>query len=227
MAEKKSEIVLTRYLFNKSTVAACLEDAIAAKKYEEACYWAYEIYYSGFQEEVLEYLMGIIETKYKHHIKLNAYLKKKYEKEPECATLPATIIKNMLMKNAENPEGESPRFVAIKEYQIEMFKTKDTPTPGRNFEFLRTVCKTPTKLTKMGKRDVDSLLDVFRNKWIYYASRSPIWASRIKAHNGKIDGRKKTVTFNTDDDLEEFHDTYNYEPDEQPIIFQKQCMGIL
>jgi hypothetical protein len=34
------------------------------------------------------------------------------------------------------------------------------------------------------------------------------------------------VEFKNDDDLEGFHDKYDYEPDEQPLNIQKGCMGI-
>jgi hypothetical protein len=78
----------------------------------------------------------------------------------------------------------------------------------------------------MKKTEEPKLLEIFRNKWLFYASRSPIWKTRILEYDGKIDGRKKTVEFKNDDDLEGFHDKYDYEPDEQPLKIQKSCMGI-
>ena len=65
---KLSELVLTRYLYNKAQVIESLQKSIDEKDYESALYWAYEIYYSGFEDEIIQYLMILLENRYKHHI---------------------------------------------------------------------------------------------------------------------------------------------------------------
>jgi hypothetical protein len=172
--------------------------------------------------------MLLFENRYKHHVKLRTYIRKKYnentlEKDP---TFIATILKNMQMKNHEKPETVKPRCIVVKADQIEKFKTIE-PTQY-NWKHLQIVCEKPViQIKNMKKKEETKLLEIFRSKWLFYASRSPIWKARILEYDGKIDGRKKTVEFKNDDDLEGFHDKYDYEPDEQPLKIQKSCMGIL
>ena len=263
MTIKLSEIVLTRYLYNKPRVIESLEEAINAKEYELALYWAYEIYYSGFEDEVIQFLIAFVETRFTHHVKLCAYIRKKCN---ECAqtydvckesginnslcilskdaTIVATIIKNMFMKNYTKPETNKPRFIAIKKDQIEKYNTVepmqyiplngiiDGVYPNSNvhlckWKHLSIVCEKAVHTIQMTKKEERGLLNIFRHNWIFYASRSPIWKTRILEYHGKIDGRKKTVEFENDDDLDGFCDTYDYEPDEQSIYTQKKCMGIV
>jgi len=248
MSTKLSELVLTRYLYNKTQVIESLQQAIDKKDYESSLYWAYEIYYSGFEEELIDYLMLLFENRYKHHIKLRSYIKKKYDanKIAKDPTLVATILKNMQMKNYEKPETIKPRCIVVKADQIDMYKTVE-PTQY-NWKHLQTVCeKQVTPIKNIKKIDEAKLLEIFRSKWLFYASRSPIWKARILEYHGKIDGRKKTVEFTPlniyngtplgvpleiqlqqlpINELEGFHDKYDYEPDEQPLNIQKGCMGI-
>ena len=52
------EIILTRYLYLKDEVEVVLLMSILNKK-ESAVFWAYELYYSGFEEELFTYLFQI------------------------------------------------------------------------------------------------------------------------------------------------------------------------
>jgi hypothetical protein len=76
------------------------------------------------------------------------------------------------------------------------------------------------------KRDKLNIRDAYYYNWLYYASQSPLWASRICAFNGVIDNETQTVEFEDEDDLQEFYLNYGYEPDEQPISIQNKCLEI-
>jgi hypothetical protein len=227
MFTKLSELVLTRYLYNKTQILESLREAIDKKDYESALYWAYEIYYSGFEDEIIEYLMLLFEKRYNHHLKLRSYIRKKYDtnKVTKNPAFVATILKNMQMKNYEKPETVKTRCILVKADQINKYKTNE---PSKhNWKHLQIICTKPVAIIKkITKSEETKLLEIFRSKWLFYASRSPIWKMRILEYNGKIDGRKKTVEFENDDDLERFHNKYDYEPDEQPLKIQKGCMGI-
>lgn len=229
MEMEKTETILTRYLYNKSNIMQSLQESFDAKDYDSVLYWTYEMYYSGFEEETMKYLLDIMENKYKTHVKLISYIRKKCANVNASAkhddTLPATIVKNLLMKNPEKPETSKPRFLLIKEEQIEKYKTVTEPK-HKSWNHLRMVCEKPLFSRKMTKKEENKLLHVFREKWLYHASRSPVWKKRILEHKGKIDNRKKTVDFVDDDDEDLFHDKFDYEPDEQPLELQKNCMGI-
>ena len=64
------------------------------------------------------------------------------------------------------------------------------------------------------KRETQDIKTAYYYNWLYYASFSPLWRTRILKHNGVIDTENKKVEFD-DDDIDEFYDNYGYEPDEQ------------
>ena len=64
------------------------------------------------------------------------------------------------------------------------------------------------------KRETQDIKTAYYYDWLYYASFSPLWRTRILKHNGVIDQKNHKVEFD-DDDIDEFYDNYGYEPDEQ------------
>lgn len=52
--------------------------------------------------------------------------------------------------------------------------------------------------------------------WDIFAFNTPIWNSRFNHYHSYIDITDFNICFKTDDLLEQFHDLYNYEIDEQP-----------
>jgi hypothetical protein len=61
------------------------------------------------------------------------------------------------------------------------------------------------------------------DNWLVNASASPIWLNRIKKYGGSI--VDDTVVFANENDEETFHNWYNMEPDEQPLIVKEKWMG--
>ena len=76
------------------------------------------------------------------------------------------------------------------------------------------------------KRDKLNIREAYYYNWLYYASQSPLWASRICAFNGIIDNETKSVDFEEEDDLQAFYSNYGYEPDEQQLSTQNKCLEI-
>ena len=52
-------IVLSRYLYSIADVQQSLFLSILEHNTEQALFWGYELYFSGFQEEAFDYLMDI------------------------------------------------------------------------------------------------------------------------------------------------------------------------
>ena len=75
------------------------------------------------------------------------------------------------------------------------------------------------------KRDDSDIVSAYRDGWLYAASFSPLWNSRIKQHNGSMNVETKEVVFETDDDTEEFYSQFGLEPDEQAIDVQHKSIG--
>jgi len=73
------------------------------------------------------------------------------------------------------------------------------------------------------KRETQDIKTAYYYNWLYYASFSPLWRSRILKCNGVIDVKNRKVEFN-DDDIERFYDDYGYEPDEQTIEVENKTI---
>jgi hypothetical protein len=216
-----NEIVFTRSLYLKSGVLESLENSILKNEYLESLFWAYEIYFSGFEEEIFGFIFDIIERFYKNYPKLIVFLKKKrrqwsIEKKEEIL---GTIIKNICMKNRLLKEGIGRQvYILMNAIDIDNLKKKINPS----YKTLSQICL----YDGIKKEKEESLLNIFRNDWLFYSNFSPIWKTRILEYNGIIDFERKKIIFENDDDLENFYDNYGYEPDEQSIEIQKRCLFI-
>jgi len=212
------EIILTRYLYLKSGVLNSLENSILKNQYEESLFWAYEIYFSGFEEEIIEFLFGIIERYYKNFPKLTNFLKKK-GKEKKDETI-GTVIKNLCLRNHLSIEGTNRQvYVVINNDAINHVRTNEI---NPCWKTLKTRCI----YDGIKGDEVNGLLQSFRDDWLFYASFSPIWKNRILENHGMIDIQNKSVMFKNNNDLENFYNKYGYEPDEQPLEIQKRCLFI-
>jgi len=210
-----SNIIFTRYLYLKSGLLESLENSILKNDFQESLFWAYEIYFSGFEEEIFDFIFGIIERYYKNFPKLTVFLKKK-RKEKNEETL-GTILKNMCLRNHLSSERTGRQFyVIIDKKDVENQKTKNI---GK-----QQLCLYDGLKREKDDSLINCLLNNLRYNWLFYASHSPIWKTRVLEYNGTIDNDKKTVTFSNDDDLENFYDKYGLEPDEQSILIQKRCI---
>lgn len=76
-------------------------------------------------------------------------------------------------------------------------------------------------------RDKADIVTAYRDDWLYAASFSPLWRARISANNGTIDKEAKAVTFEDDDDLEQFYEKYGLDPDEQRLDVQQKSTGLI
>ena len=67
-----------------------------------------------------------------------------------------------------------------------------------------------------------NLKEMFWYHWEYFAYNSPLWKKRFEKFKIKINHEKKCIDFLDDDELDEFYDQYNYEPDEQCLETQQK-----
>lgn len=217
-----TNLILTRYLYNYESVKRTLIHTILSQQEEAALFWGYELYESGFIKETIELLQEIYDNFYKEHYPILGIFIEKCIKTTDKTTI-ATIIKNLAIKPIlhKKKESKNPRFIRIKEEQIQPFMTKSSNQ--YLWKYLQEVCKYGV-LSEVYQEDI---LLLWRTNWLYYASISPIWKNRIEYHNGCIDHSLKTVRFLTDHDLDEFYNIYGYEPDEQPCEIYRKCLGII
>ena len=100
----KSPIIFTRYLYLKDEVELSLLVSLLNKK-DSAIYWAFELYYSGFEEELFQHLWKIY---YDFYYTLNPsfqeYFVKKYKEwtksssNGDCDRIIALIVGDLLIR---------------------------------------------------------------------------------------------------------------------------------
>ena len=243
--------VLTRFLYIKEEVLMSLLISVLEKDYDQSLFWASELYYSGYQEETLQYIDSIYSTFFRsQNPKLDRIMKygvKQYHKGVHMA---ASLLLNLTSKKRTytlkdfvigNFEPEIIKGAREKETNILIF----SPVPPaekykfdkishiKNREILSHCCKYSTHkkwssifdciFTKMGHKE---LYKKHTHNWLYYASYSPIWEKRIEEHCGHIDYENEKVNFQNDDWFETFHEKYEYELDEQKLDVQSKMLHI-
>jgi hypothetical protein len=242
-------LIFTRYLYSKEDVIHSLFIALIDKNIDEALFWAYELYYSGFQEETLENLLNYyIEIYENYNTKSfkNFIMKQRdnwHETKNDCII--GTIVWNlcnshydlhifiqfyfkvetskMKQKNAQTKKNKL-RLIMC-DNDIEEYKTIQH-AEGMGWKVLPHVCKYQIH------REVSTLFDAttidFKNEyyyhWLYYASFSPIWKNRLSKYNYRICNESKKIVM-SDDDEDEFYGLYSYIPDEQTIETQEMSLG--
>ena len=110
------------------------------------------------------------------------------------------------LSHPENPIiNEYSTWLPNKKY-LNAYTTLNTNTQPYNILKLNVKYKTRQSIP------LSQLTDILTN-WIYYSYDTPIWRERILQYSGiKTSNR---IEFNTDDEHEQFYDTYGYELDEQ------------
>jgi len=91
-------LILTRYLYNVIGVYHKLKTCIIQNQYIEALFWAYELYYSGLDKEVIDFLFEVIKDKLPKSTRLLKFLSKKKNISLNDPTFIATIIKNVIIR---------------------------------------------------------------------------------------------------------------------------------
>jgi hypothetical protein len=247
--EQNPPIVFTRYLYIKDDVFVSLCFSILDKKREETAFWVCELYYSGFEDEVAEYLNKIYHVFFRsRNPLLGKFMESMHGRVYEGAHIAVTMAYNLLAgprkftvhdfaTRNKDPEIISDSFetrilVTIQPDALEPYQTK-VMEPTYNWKFLQQVCLFETRKDAMdifecSHRTLDSkyICEMHRTDkhWVYFASFSPLWMARILKYKGTIDHAKQTVIFQHDNDLENFFELYGYEPDEQSVIIQRRLM---
>lgn len=240
-------LIFTRYLYSKEDVIHSLFIALLDKNCDEALFWAYELYYSGFQEETLEILLKFYNEIYE---KCNSrvftnFIMKQYNSWYANANdfIIGTIVWNLCYSNydlsnfvelyfkykiinTKDTSKQTKRLrLIMRNNDIEIYKTIEH-FEGLGSKVLPQVCryKVRREVSVLYKTSYIDFISEFHYHWLYYAVYSPIWKQRLSKYNYKICSDTKTVTMN-DDDEDEFYSLYSYTPDEQSLEMQNQILG--
>ena len=222
-----AEPVLTRYLFNKDTVFQQLKLSIYDRDYKGSLFWAYELYFSWYEKEVIDFLINILHRAFPHYKFLNEFLNDYYCEwnEADIVDKPhqfiATIIRNLLIRNPKLPENKKQALFEIIEediieyytVQINLLKPLEIPAIKED---------TPKSNKQIKVIDSKSVPD-FCDNWLYYASRNPLWKYRILQYKGTIDIKNKKVEFSNIWNREQFFEAFGYTIKDIPREIHKRC----
>jgi hypothetical protein len=250
-------VILTRYLYIKQEVLASLALSLIESNFEEALFWAYELYHSGFQEECIEFIPAVYREWYADkNPKLGKFLLSQHKKwilEKEDSVI-GTMIRNLMNREFSIKPGslgakllseriktpvkdfakDNGFYIQMDPSGLEKYKTVEKGKEELPYLVPRRCCvfearKYANTAFNCHHKDTSNkdLYLIYRDHWVYYASFSPLWRERIDQCNGYINNELKTVTFENDDDLDEFYDEFGYEPDEQPKELLQKWIGSL
>ena len=214
-----SNPIFTRYLYERLHVKYSLQWALMEKKREEALFWAYELYHSGFQSEVWQWISKLYEKYYEdYNPRFSTQLDRMHTewKETGNACLLGTVVGTLAIRETTDL-GKGERFIIL--YKEDRHQTQDVVGKARNY--LKQVTQYPIRpQSKYMAESFDGLaLSKVREaylgpNWLYYCAESPIWRQRIQVQGKVVEG-KSEIVFETDDDLEAFYERWGLEPDEQ------------
>lgn len=208
--------MFTRYLYEFDHVKYSLLESVREKKREEALFWAYELYHSGFREEIWQCIREEL-AKYSQKLerRLNTFYAEWQETGDAC--LIGTVVGTLTIRDPESKEREEEDKQCTKKFII-LYKEDRHQTVSVNSarNYLKQVSKYPIR-TRLSVNEQSAYLGI---NWLYYCAKTPIWRSRILEGGGKIlilDGEERLIAFENDDLLEEFYERWGFEPDEQSV----------
>jgi len=227
------EPIFTRYLYSKNDVCNSLIWSMLDKEENESLFWAYELYFSGFEIEVFEILSNMY-VKYYEEINMNigSYLNSlvtewgdNQEKHSILGTIvkmlcqckisltsvltpTSTVEKNIILENILYPSQLSDED--IKEFNNFSLTIPSWKILGivSKYRVRNSICE------GFGIHRPVGISEIPQN-WLYYASFTPIWRDRIHHFDGEINHEIKKIVFHDENKEEEFNDKFDYEPDEQ------------
>jgi len=232
-------LIFTRYLYHVIGVKQSLLLSIMDKNTKESLFWAYEMYYSGFEKETLEYL----ETMYENFYKLENPDMKKLFSQPKNEILIGTVVMTLCSRNYQICDFVKMYFgkdikplvhgvskfkfiIQCKENDIVEYKTI-LPEKEKARFYLNNVCRYSIRneYSTIFDTPYTDIKNEFYYQWIYYASKSLIWLDRIEDFGGSINDEKLEIEFPNDELSEAFYNIWGLEPDELSKEIRERCIG--
>jgi len=244
----QNSLVFTRYLYPKEQVNHSLLISLLEKQTDEALFWAYELYYSGFQEDLYLFIQHVYDMFYKTSNspalgKCIEDLYQKWSQDKEQHQIFGSIIKNLLCRpyNVNQfmeiymgvkcepyaPDLKEGKFLRmnLKPEDIKIYENIEADEGKGRFvlekAYRYSIRKNVATIFSCSHMDIKKQ---YRMQWLYYCWDCPLWRQRIENCGGKVNHEKLEIEFD-DDDVDAFYDFYGYEPDEQKLEVQNKCIG--
>jgi|UniRef100_A0A6C0ISQ7 hypothetical protein len=241
---------LTRYLYNTLEVKHNVLLSIFRHQKEATLFWVSELFYSGLEEELKEILLNTFENCYENDKILREHLrtfKKKILSKVVTTRLCAyatfastmcyhkfdlsTFVKKYfeidVVQQEYTFENHTESLIEIKKENIKQYIPEKN---DHNWKILKNVCAFPinkeyAKIFTSEFQEYGELKQLLSNKWLYFCKETPIWKTRIEECDGSVDDEREVITFEDDDNFDEFYSKWNYEPDEQPVSVMNTLIG--
>jgi hypothetical protein len=246
-------VIFTRYLYILDDVKTAFMLSILNRNADESLFWTYELYYSGYIDDVFDLVTNIYNEFYSvlnPNLGLFFIQLQNDWNTSNDDTIIGTMVHNLIHRKYNissfvekysktpfnlvypSPENDRKFFIILQNKDIEKYKNYVLPENKLPSSVLKTVTQYSSHSYSAKLFDNlyitierEDLLTIYRQDWLYYASFSPIWAERIYQFNAIIDHDKKIVYFQNDDIEDAFYQHYYYDTDEQPSYIQSKSIG--
>ena len=241
------DLILTRYLYSYIEVKGSLFLSILDRKIDEALHWAYELYWSGYTDETIDYLFEVYNIMYEKEERMERRLIEEYNKWKVDNTkheVLGTILINIChqkykiskfietffqikCEDKDEEKKSNKLFIVLNMSNVKKHET--LYDYGKRDKILKLVYKYKlrteySEVFENPKMDMETRKNELRMNWETYAYRCPYWKEAIDEYNGRIEDNK--IKFDNDDNLEEFYEKYYLDMDEQPGEIQDIALGI-
>ena len=88
-------VIFTRYLYDESSVSRSLVSALLKQNEDEALFWAFELYWSGFHKKTFTLMFQTTKLKYTDYINLYETMYKLYLSKGNCPELVLLFVSNI------------------------------------------------------------------------------------------------------------------------------------
>ena len=217
--------ILTRYLYDKEQAEFSLLVSMLCCDRDQAKFWAYELYYSGFKYETVSYLLKLFYQLYqRQYPKLEDFFDIHFQNwsasDQTYDELIGILVENLAIRSPDTSKRNSKFYIKLNAANVARYKTKPV-LESQGWKIARRECR----YRLIVKPESQLLTSVTYESWLYYASFSPIWRNRIERYGGMIIDEEKKIVFECEDSEEQFYCWHNFEPDEQPSWVQSNWIG--
>jgi hypothetical protein len=242
-------LILTRYLFGLDEVRYSLFIEILNRNFEEALFWCYELYWSGYENETFIFLLDTYKFMYiDNDLYINRF-NEEYDRwkidnsHHECI---GNIVINICFrnfsiskfineyfaincKNCQNEEKRNNLYINLKKEDIIKYETEYSDEGVGRRKTLQKIYKyqLKTETNRLFEHDIinkDDQIKEIRENWEFYAIKCPYWKSIFQEYGGFIENDK--IRFSDTNKEEDFYNKYDFEIDEQPKWVQNYAVGL-
>jgi hypothetical protein len=217
----------TRYLYDMTQCQCMVFKAILDKDHTQTLFWVCELFYSGFEYELLELAYILYMSYYvENHPSYGKFMKQQYtnsvNKELDVrACYYGNMFINMIYLTPAfytMPPATNKRriYLMLKYDDIEQFCSPPTKT-----NVLKTKCVYAIDLDHCAALcnadvEIDTPILTLHHQlnWLEYCIQTPYWINIFGKYNGCV--KEGKVVFESEQDEDAFFEDYGYEPDEQP-----------